>query len=278
MIRRLQPKRVAKPWGVESLAPLFPDPEPGERIGEVWFEEAGHPLLIKFLFTSEKLSVQVHPDDAYAAKKQAEPGTAARAKTQPKTEMWHILGAEKGAGIAAGFQHTISGEELRNSAESGAIEQLLEWHEARPGDTFFIPSGTVHAIGAGLVLCEIQQNSNTTYRLYDYGRGRELHLDDGEAVSKLGPHAARSVEQAGEFGSVLVKCPYFVTERIQVDGALTLPGDGNQTVIVLEGEGEITGETTKAGEVWRSDEDVQVSGNLTLLRVTVPPPEKQSTK
>ena len=271
MIRRLQPKRVAKPWGVESLAPLFPDPEPGERIGEVWFEEAGHPLLIKFLFTSEKLSVQVHPDEAYAA---------TRAKTQPKTEMWYILDAQEGAGIAAGFRRTITGKELHTSAESGEIEQLLAWHEARPGDTFFIPSGTVHAIGAGLTLCEIQQNSDTTYRLYDYGRGRELHLDDGEAVSNLGPHAARAEGRSGEFGSVLVECPYFVTERIKVDHPLTLPGSPDQmtdqTIILIEGEGEIDGEPTRAGEVWRSTDDVQVSGNLTLLRVTVPAPEKGS--
>ncbi len=128
---------------------------------------------------------------------------------------------------------------------------MLEWHDARPGDTFFIPSGTVHAIGAGLVLCEIQQNSDTTYRLYDYGRGRELHLAEGEAVSQLGSHAARSVERAGEHGSVLVECPFFVTERIEVDDPVTLPAgpeqSPEQTIIVVEGGGEIAGEAHQGG-------------------------------
>src|SRR6476660_7140505 len=159
MVTRLTPRFVPKVWGSIHLEPWFPNAS--EKIGEVWFEPlpgaSALPLLIKFLFTTEPLSVQVHPEG--------------------KTEMWHILAAEPGAKIAAGFREPITGQRLRESALSGEIEQLLEWFEARPGDTFFIPAGTVHAIGAGLVLCEIQQHSDLTYRLFDYGRRRELHLD-----------------------------------------------------------------------------------------------------
>ncbi len=120
------------------------------------------PLLIKFLFTTEAL-------------------VRFRCIPEGKTEMWHILAAEPGAKIAAGFRVPITEQKLRESAVSGEIEELLEWFEARPGDTFFIPAGTVNAIGAGLTLCEIQQWSDVTYRLFDYGRPREMHLDEGDS-------------------------------------------------------------------------------------------------
>src|SRR5271165_3300984 len=164
--KRLQPRFLEKVWGSTRLEPWFEST--GAKIGEVWFEGAGPlPILVKFIFTTEKLSVQVHPDDVYAAKHHNSRG---------KTEMWHVLAAAPGARIAAGFREPVSAERLRAGALSGEIEELLAWHEARPGDTFFIPAGTVHAIGAGLTLCEIQQFSDITYRLYDYGRPRELHL------------------------------------------------------------------------------------------------------
>src|ERR1700692_4677210 len=163
---RLTRRFVPKVWGSTRLEPWFPDS--AEKIGEVWFEGPPKPpLLIKFLFTTEPLSVQVHPEG--------------------KTEMWHILAADPGAKIAAGSREKITEQRLRESALSGEIENLLEWFEARPGDTFFIPAGTVHAIGAGLALCEIQQWSDITYRLYDYGRPRELHLPQALTVSTRGP-------------------------------------------------------------------------------------------
>ena len=124
-----------------------------------------------------------------------------------------------------------------------AIVELLEWFEARPGDTFFIPAGTVHAIGAGLTICEIQQRSDVTYRLYDYGRGRELHLDQRLAVSHLGPHAAR--------GAANVVCPHFVTEPLEVAGRVSLaPSSQNELLIGIEGEGEIDGQRFAAGDVF----------------------------
>src|SRR5215510_1236414 len=122
---RLTPKFVPKVWGSTKLEPWFRDTK--EKIGEVWFEDPDRTLLVKFLFTVEPLSVQVHPEG--------------------KTEMWHILAAEPGAKIAAGFRETVTPERMREVALSGEIENLLEWHEARPGDTFFIPAGVVHAIG-----------------------------------------------------------------------------------------------------------------------------------
>jgi mannose-6-phosphate isomerase len=241
MLTRLTPRFVPKVWGSTHLEPWYRDT--GEKIGEVWFEPLpgapNLPLLIKFLFTTEPLSVQVHPEG--------------------KTEMWHILAAEPGAKIAAGFREKISEERLRASALSGEIEQLLEWHEARPGDTFFIPAGTVHAIGAGLALCEIQQWSDVTYRLFDYGRPRELHLDEGVRVSRMGPHAARQGAREG----TLVSCPFFTTEKMRVDGGVSCKAG---MIVLLEGSLEIGGQPGRAGEAWYADgATVELQGQGTVL-------------
>ncbi len=238
MLTRLTPRFVPKVWGSQRLEPLFPDN--AEKIGEVWFEGVPNlPLLIKFLFTTEPLSVQVHPEG--------------------KTEMWHILAAEPGAKIAAGFREPITEKRLRESALSGEIEQLLEWHEARPGDTFFIPAGTVHAIGAGLTLCEIQQWSDVTYRLFDYGRPRELHLDEGIPVSRLGSHPARQSAREG----VLVSCPFFTTEKLRVDGKASCNA---RMIVLLEGNLEIGGQPARAGEAWYADTDAtELQGQGTVL-------------
>jgi mannose-6-phosphate isomerase len=241
MLTRLTPRFVPKVWGSKRLEPLFPDST--EKIGEVWFESVPRPpLLIKFLFTTEPLSVQVHPEG--------------------KTEMWHILGAEPGARIAAGLREKISEERLRASALSGEIEDLLEWFEARPGDTFFIPAGTVHAIGAGLTLCEIQQWSDTTYRLFDYGRPRELHLDEGARVSRLGPHPARQSAREG----VLVSCPFFTTEKLRVDGQARI--EAGRTIILLDGSLKIGEEQATAGEAWYAEPGtgpIEMTGQATVL-------------
>lgn len=257
MIERLPPKPVEKPeWGSTKLEPWFPNSQ--EKIGEVWFEgPPGSPLLIKFLFTTAALSVQVHPDDAYAQEHHQSRG---------KTEMWHILAAQPGAQIAAGFREPVTAAQVRTAAETGEIEQLLTWHDANPGDTFFIPSGTVHAIGGGLTLCEIQQTSDITYRLYDYGRPRELHLDHGVRVSNLGPHAAKQEAREG----LLVECAHFTTEKYWIAGRKTLaPVDRDQNIIVLQGAGEIDGRVIRAGEVLRipaGDPPVTIAGHLAILR------------
>src|SRR5260370_5924557 len=147
---RLTPRFLEKVWGATNLRPWFADTR--AKTGEVWLEKAlgeGEPplpVLIKFLFTTGKLSVQVHPGDAYESEHHHSPG---------KTEMWHVLRAEPGAKIAAGFRVPVTKPQLEAAALSGEIENLLEWLDARPGDTFYLPAGTVHAIGAGLALLEI---------------------------------------------------------------------------------------------------------------------------
>jgi mannose-6-phosphate isomerase len=240
-VRKITPAFHERVWGVTQLEPWFPNHK--ERIGEVWFEAGGVlPILVKFLFTSANLSVQVHPDDE-AAREHNSLG---------KTEMWHILAAEPGAKIAAGFREPITTQQLRESAISGEIESLLEWHDAAPGDTFFIPARTVHAIGAGLTLCEIQQASDITYRLYDYGRGRELHLDQGVKVSDLCRHAARV---DGD-----VCCEYFTVNR-EYRSDLKFPA----MIIVVGGAGEIDGVPTKTGDVWLIDQPVELAGPLQVL-------------
>jgi mannose-6-phosphate isomerase len=266
--RRLKPRFLEKVWGSEHLEPWFDSergfPSTGAKIGEVWFEGSGElPLLVKFLFTSGKLSVQVHPDDVYAAKHHNSRG---------KTEMWHVLAAEPGARIAAGFREPVSAERLRAAAVSGEIEDLLAWHEARPGDTFFIPAGTVHAIGAGLTLCEIQQLSDITYRLYDYGRPRELHLDQSLAVSVREPHSARIAAPIGDSGEKLVSCEHFTVTRHEVAGTIQFPRPDGPSVpdllIVIDGEGHIGSDIMRSGEAWYSAPGTtafEVTGRLTLL-------------
>ena len=259
-LRKLEPAFHERIWGAAKLDPWFPNsrakagPFP---IGEVWFETPEIPLLVKFLFATQKLSVQVHPDDAYARFHHGSPG---------KTEMWHVLAAEPGAQIAAGFRKPVSSEQARAAALSGEIVELIEWFDARRGDTFFIPAGTVHAIGAGLTICEIQQRSDVTYRFYDYQREprRELHLDRALAVGNLGPHAARSAPT--------VACEYFVTEPVTVSGNAALPpSEVPQLLIAIEGEGRIDGEAIRAGEVWYiTAKPAVITGRLRLLRTFVP--------
>ena len=137
------------------------------------------PLLFKFLFTSERLSIQVHPNDEYAFEHEHSLG---------KTEMWHILRADEGGEIGLGFENSYSANEVEAGARGGRIEQMLSWRKVKAGESYFVPAGEVHAIGAGVAICEIQQNSDITYRLYDYGRPRELHLKPGMAVSNTGPY------------------------------------------------------------------------------------------
>ena len=260
---RLTPTFKEKVWGSTSLEPLFPNSD--KKIGEVWFEGVDDlPVLIKFLFTTEKLSVQVHPDDTYARKHHNSRG---------KTEMWHVLRAEPGARIAAGFRETLTPQRAREAALSGEIEDLLNWFEVTPGETFFIPAGTVHAIGAGLTLCEIQQHSDITYRLYDYGRPRELHLDQALEVSDLGPYDARQQKK----GEVLVSCPYFTTSRLCISNSakhilrLNNHPCTSELIVVVDGSGTLGGYPIKAGEVWYLEaeiQDIELSGTADILHIT----------
>jgi len=249
-IERLQLRFLEKVWGSTILEPLYPNH--AGKIGEVWFE-ADHPLplLVKFLFTTDKLSVQVHPKDDYAA---------VHHNSRGKTEMWYVVAAEPGAQVAVGFHEPISRERLREASVTGEIERLLQWYDAKPGDTFFLPAGTVHAIGGGLVLCEIQQYSDITYRLYDYGRPRELHLDQGVEVSDLGPAHPRSKAREG----LLVECPYFTTHLLHGGGEL--PGGKEWMLAVIRGSGSIGGQPVKAGEgFYVPAGNVRIEGDVDVL-------------
>lgn len=230
---RLPKSFKEKVWGTTDLAPWYPVPD--KKIGEVWFE-ADIPLLVKFLFTSGRLSVQVHPDDAFAAAHENSPG---------KTEMWYVMRAEPGAQLGIGFREPITRERLRESALNGEIEHLLHWVEVKQGDAFFIPASTVHAIGPGLALCEVQQHSDITYRLYDYGRPRELHLDKAVQVASTQAHDAKPV-------SLPIDCQYFHTEMARIHLPITYPPtpDRFHVLVFIGGMGTIAGQPFVEGEAW----------------------------
>ena len=202
-VRQLPTRLVEKVWGREHLPAPFCAPA-DRRIGEIWFAPPPElsQVLVKYLFTSEKLSVQVHPSDADAL-----PGEAG------KEECWLVLDAEPGAQLAIGFERPVTPQQIAAAAQDGAIEQLLTWHTAEAGDLFYLPAGTVHAIGPGLALVEVQQNSDTTFRLYDYGRPRELHLDRALAVARGVPYAAHHRRNIAD-GQLLVDGPHFRLDRV----------------------------------------------------------------
>jgi mannose-6-phosphate isomerase len=208
------------------------------------------PLLVKLLFTNDTLSVQVHPKDDYAWEHH---------KSRGKTEMWHILRADPGAKIALGLKKALKPQELREASISGDIMGLLNWVEVRPGETYFVPAGTIHAIGGGLALCEVQQHSDITYRLYDYGRGRELHLNDGVAVSAL-------EAQTTGAAALPLECEYFKTDRLEIKGSARVPG--GKLYIALAGEGSIGGEPFRAGEAFEVDSEAEIASPDASFLVT----------
>lgn len=241
MSLRLPSRMVERPWGRENLPAPF-DVSTPVKIGEVWFEPPSQleALLVKYIFTSEALSVQVHPSD-----ESAPPGK------RGKEECWLILDAEPGARLGIGFHHELSADAMRAAALDGTIEDLLDWHPVEAGDFFYIPAGTVHAIGAGISLIEVQQNSEITYRLYDYGRPRELHLDDGMAVARGGAYDRSLSQRLAQGGPVrLVDGPHFRLDR--VDGAPDRETAARYTgpllVIPLDGSAEVSGEYVRGGE------------------------------
>jgi mannose-6-phosphate isomerase len=272
---QLMPLFQEKVWGRRNLAPFYPTYAADHPIGEVWFtfkenpiksgallgdlirahpEILGSaydplhpdqcPLLVKLLFTTERLSVQVHPGDEYAQQHHQSLG---------KTEAWYVVAAEPEAEVAVGFKETLSAERLESAARSGEIETLLDWRPVKKGDTIFVPAGTVHAIGAGVTICEVQQNSDITYRLYDYGRPRELHLQHGVKVSNLGPHRGRVEPLMLAPGrEELLVSNYFRIERLELNGPLNF-AEGTPYYMLLtclSGAGRIGADEFTAGETW----------------------------
>ncbi|MBM3926926.1 MAG: phosphoheptose isomerase [Sphingomonadales bacterium] len=258
-VTKLATHRVEKPWGRHDLWPGFADPaQEGEPIGEVWFQTPGDSepdLLVKYLFTSEKLSIQVHPDDNQAQ---------ARGLPRGKDECWLILAAEPDSTIAIGTHEAVEDETLRAAALDGSIEQLVDWKPVKAGDFFYSPSGTIHAIGAGLTVIEIQQNSDTTYRLYDYGRPRELHLDDGIAVSDAVPFVPQPAPgRVAEDREILVEGPKFVLERWSGGTRDVRLPDGVTGWLV-----PITGSGTADDTAFAAGECVTVTGRATIVSET----------
>jgi mannose-6-phosphate isomerase len=257
-----------RPWGTEDLSPIYPNHKFKEKIGEAWLSgddckvangplagktlaqlseqyqrelvgEAARdarrfPLLLKFLFPHEKLSVQVHPDDAQAAR-----------VGQPwgKTECWYVVHAKPGAQIALGLKPGVTAEQLEEAIHQRHAEDLLNWINVYAGDMIYVAGGTVHTLGPGSVIVETQQQSDTTYRLYDYGRPRELHLKDGLAAVKEKAGSGKVVRPAPtQIGSgqnrhgPLVVAPYFVVDMFEVKEPLklaTCDDSGRSSVQIL---------------------------------------------
>ncbi len=260
---RLEPSLRQKVWGRTHLGPWLPDS--GEKIGEAWYlTDRELPLLVKLIFTSERLSVQVHPGDG-------EDGP------RGKTEMWHVLAADPGAAIALGFRQPLTRERLREATLSGEIEHLVNWIPVKAGDTFFTPAHTVHALGAGIVLCEIQQNSDVTYRLWDYGRPRPLHVEQAVPISDLTVHPGAVRPTAiGRGHEALVRSKFFVTEMVRIESAeeFVPSAETCQLWICIAGAGAIGGEPVRAGEVWllpdKGEQPVVSGDGVSFLRTYVP--------
>jgi mannose-6-phosphate isomerase len=245
----LRPQLHERIWGSRDLAPIYSQQITGGPIGEAWLTgddcrvangplagrtlaelsrefgtkllgeaspHASHfPLLVKFLFPQDRLSVQVHPDDAAAARAGQPCG---------KTECWYVLQAEPGAQIALGLKPGTTKAEVERAIRETRLEQLLNWIEVRRGEMFYVDAGTIHAIGPGSVIVEIQQNSDTTYRLYDYGRSRELHIEDGLRAAKEQTHAGkvpggRMETFNGKTQVNLIKSPWFIVDKFRLTQA-----------------------------------------------------------
>lgn len=256
-----------------------------ETCGTAWFGAKGigrngrFPLLVKLLDCNDDLSVQVHPDDDY---ERLPPGE------QGKTEMWYVLDARPGAKIIYGLKPGIGRAELEAAIREGRIMDTLREVSARPGDTFYIPAGTVHALCAGVLVAEIQQNSDTTYRLYDYnrpgldGKPRELHIEDSlNVIAYSGSGAAHKSTDGARPGEwlELAASPYFVTHKgvVQGEWRIATSPDSFDILVVCDGEGAVRwadgAEPVKAGDcllVPASLGEYALDGRMTVLRSRLP--------
>jgi mannose-6-phosphate isomerase len=211
----------------------------GNAIGEIWYERSDEAavdpsLLLKLLFTSQPLSIQVHPDDAFARLMGLQNG---------KTEAWYVLSAVPEAQVALGLRRHLTPQLLREAIDDGSISDLIVWHAVSADDVIFVPAGTIHAIGAGLVIAELQQRSDATFRLFDHGRQRTLHVENAIAVANVGSADFQvRPEQLTAERTLLVSNPHFVFERIDLaaDSAWCLEAERETWLLVLSG-GAIAG-------------------------------------
>jgi mannose-6-phosphate isomerase len=322
---RIEPVFSPRIWGVRSLAPLFPEktnlaeplgeawltsldckiatgPFAGKTLGATWHEMPAEwrgtkfasaqnfPLLVKFIFPADKLSIQVHPDDAYASVHEKAAGGCG------KTEMWYVISAEPGARLLAGLKSGVTKEKFLEALASHTLESVFESHEVHAGETFFIPAGTPHTIGPKMVICEVQEYSDLTYRIYDYGRvdsqgkPRELHIEKALEVIRFGapavlpfhwPHPMDEIELA--YVEYLAACRYFAVEKSDLDGwpsKRKTVAARFELLTILKGGGHIrwaAGESAySAGETWLLPASLgkyelgSHGGGAEILRIYVP--------
>lgn len=226
---------VRKPWGRTDLRPWSELGHDGAAVGELWFQRADRlapepALLLKLLFTDEPLSIQVHPDNDFAT---------AIGLPHGKTEAWYVLSAEPGAKVGLGLKRELARPHLRAAIEDGTIPELLHWQDVEAGEALLVPAGTIHAIGAGLVLVEIQQRSDVTFRLFDHGRQREIHLDGAVGAAVAGPAIAqRPPLRLSEARNVMAQSAFFVLEEIDLapNSHWGVDATSETWVLILEGE------------------------------------------
>jgi len=307
---RIDPKFDVRVWGYKDLRPWFDVQADGDPIGEAWltgdmclvatgphkgkrldelFREAHQellgpnartadsPLLIKIIFAKEKLSVQVHPDDTMA-QKYGDP--------RGKTECWYALAAEPGAEVAVGLKPGVTLEQVQKGIQTGTLEEKLNILPVNRGDMIFVDAGTVHAIWPGAILLETQQNCDITYRMYDYGRPRELHVEKAIEATHLSTRAGKIMPELLADRTVLIRAEYFRVERIPVAGKrdnLSLRSDtslapGLAYLFVADGVGRISGagfepidmaaRTIVAVPATSPDFVIEDMGGLDLIRIT----------
>jgi mannose-6-phosphate isomerase len=324
VLTRIEAIFSPRPWGARSLAPLFPQksnlseplgeawltaldspvstgPFAGKSLGESWramppdwrgTRSAAYPdfpLLLKFLFPKEKLSIQVHPDDAYAAKCEAKAGG------RGKTEMWHVVWAEPDAELLIGLKPYVTRGAFVEAISKDTVEDLFIRYPVHAGETYFVEAGTQHAICPGMIVCEIQEYSDLTYRVYDYGRkdargkARDLHLEKALAVTRFdgtrsGKIPPLSLHSPDANKHLLIACKFFATERWDCDRTTAIEGHAAefQLLVVLSGNGtlhdSVSGYGYRPGQVWFLPASLEMallqpSEPTSLLRVTVPDPK-----
>lgn len=258
---------ISKPWGSHDLRPWNGDAQQA-AVGELLFERTDPTtpdpsLLFKLLFTRQDLSIQVHPGDDDAK---------AMGMANGKTEAWYVLSAEEDTRVAIGLERPLNRAELTTSIADGSIAERVDWRAANAGDAFFIKAGTIHAIGAGLVIAEIQQRSDATFRLFDHGRSRDLHVDEALAVADLAPTTPGGIPINLTVERIkLASCPFFVFERVDLlpKTAWEIHVECETWALVIDGEATFGFMRTRMGDVFYADEGktaVAVGSNgITIL-------------
>ena len=242
-----------------------------EEIGTNCADFSFFPTLVKLIDAKQDLSVQVHPSDSYALKNENSFG---------KTEMWYIVEADEGAGIYLGFKNDVSSAQFEDAIKSNTLTDLLNFYEVKAGECYFIPSGTIHAIGAGCLICEIQQNSNLTYRVYDYGRRdkngneRELHVEKAKLVTNLKGYTARPLGIATKYGECLGLSKYFTVTKISVDGYTSVDMDAAsfKAFTCVDGEGTLGGEPITLGDtrlITAHNGTIGLNGRMTVIMTEI---------